>query len=200
MRVQPVAGPTPVALVPPAQQMAQPILAPAPVAPPAGPPGMAPPATAPPETPAGTPAAPARPPGPVKIHFGEEKIDKNVGDSFNVSIQVEDARDVVSAPFIFQYDPKLLSLNDVAYGKFWSADGEEPLLIKNVQNDGGLASVRLSRKPGSPAISGTGTLLTLTFKAVASGTATVSANNITLNNAQNQMVGSGSPKMTINVK
>jgi general secretion pathway protein D len=198
--VQPVAGPTPVALVPPAQQMAQPILAPAPVAPPAGPPGMAPPATAPPETPAGTPAAPARPPGPVKIHFGEEKIDKNVGDSFNVSVQVDDARDVVSAPFIFQYDPKLLSLNDVAYGKFWSADGEEPLLIKNVQNDGGLASVRLSRKPGSPAIAGTGTLLTLTFKAVASGTATVSANNITLNNAQNQMVGSGSPKMTINVK
>ena len=174
----------------------------------AGPPGPLPPATAPPETPSDStaPAVPATKPaltapaGPVKIHFADEKLDKNVGDRFEVAIAVDNAKDVASAPFMLQYDPKLLSLDNIVPGKFWSADGEEPLLIKNVQNDGGLASVRLSRKPGSPAISGTGTLLTLTFKAVASGTATVSANNITLNNAQNQMVGSGSPKMTINVK
>jgi general secretion pathway protein D len=164
-----------------------------------------PPATAPPETtttttPAATPAAPAKPGGPVKLHFAEEQVNKNAGESFSVTIQVDNARDVVSAPFMLQYDPKLLSLNDVAFGKFWSGDGEEPLLIKNVQNESGLASVRLSRKPGSAAVAGTGTLLTLNFKALASGTATVSANNITLSNAQNQMVGSGSPKMTVNIK
>ena len=33
---------------------------------------------------------------------------------------------------MLQYDPKLISLDNVAAGKFWSADGEEPLLIKNV--------------------------------------------------------------------
>ena len=118
-----------------------------------------------------------------------------------MAIQVEDARDVVSAPVILQYDPKVLSLSDVSYGKFWTADGEEPgPLIKNVQNDGGLASVRLTRKPGTSAVAGSGTLLTLNFKALAAGTATVSVNNITLSNSQNQMVGSGSPKMTVNVK
>ena len=170
----------------------------------AGPPGPMPPATAPPETTAtatpAAPAAPANPGGPVKVHFADEKVDKNVGENFSVTIQVDNARDVVSAPFMLQYDPKLLSLNDVAFGKFWSADGEEPLLIKNVQNESGLASVRLSRKPGSAAVAGTGNLLTLNFKALASGTATISANNITLSNAQNQMVGSGSPKMTVNIK
>jgi hypothetical protein len=88
----------------------------------------------------------------------------------------------------------------VTAGKFWSADGEEPLLIKNVQNESGLASVRVSRKPGSAAVAGTGTLLTMTFKALASGTATLTAANITLNNVQNQMLGSGSPRLTINIK
>ena len=198
---QPVAAPTPAVAVP----LAAPVMAPPPTAPPAGPPGPMPPATAPPETtttttPAATPAAPAKPGGPVKLHFAEEQVNKNAGESFSVTIQVDNARDVVSAPFMLQYDPKLLSLNDVAFGKFWSGDGEEPLLIKNVQNESGLASVRLSRKPGSAAVAGTGTLLTLNFKALASGTATVSANNITLSNAQNQMVGSGSPKMTVNIK
>jgi hypothetical protein len=49
-------------------------------------------------------------------------------------------------------------------------------------------------------VAGTGTLLTLTFKALAPGAATLTATNITLNNAQNQMVGSGSPRLTINIK
>ena len=182
-------------------------LAPPPVAPPAQPGALMPPATAPPETPAPaatTPATPANPPkpggGPAKIHFDETQLDKNQGESFTVSIQVEDARDVSSAPFLLQYDPKILSLEEASAGKFWSGDGEAPMLIQNLQNDAGLASVRINRKPGTPAISGTGTILTLKFKAVGKGTATVSATNITLNNAQNQMVGSGNPKITVNVK
>ena len=207
---QPVAVPAPAVVAPPAATLApQPTMVPPPPVPPAGPPGPMPPATAPPETPAGTPAAPApvaappapaKPGGPVKIQFGEENLDKNLGDVFTVTVNVENARDVISAPFMFQYDAKLLSLDSISAGKFWTADGEQPLLIKNVQNESGLASVRLSRKPGSSALAGTGTLLTLSFKALASGTATISAPNITLNNVQNQMMGSGSPKLTVTIK
>lgn len=213
---QPVAVPVPVvtpsaAPPTPAAPPAAPPIQPPPV-PAGGPPGALPPATAPPETPAESPAvpaapaapaakpAPAAPAGPVKIHFTEDNLDKNAGDTFTVTVAVDNAKDVVSAPFTFQYDPKLLSLDTVTAGKFWSADGEEPLLIKNVQNESGLASVRVSRKPGSAAVAGTGTLLTMTFKALASGTATLTAANITLNNVQNQMLGSGSPRLTINIK
>ena len=214
---QPVAVPVPV--IAPSAAPPAPVAAPAraPIQPPpvpaGGPPGALPPATAPPEAPAGAPApaapapaapaakpVPAAPAGPVKIHFAEDSLDKNVGDTFTVSVLVDNAKDVVSAPFMFQYDPKLLSLDSVAAGKFWSADGEEPLLIKNVQNESGLASVRVNRKPGSAAVAGTGTLLTMTFKALAGGTATLTAANITLNNVQNQMLGSGSPKLTVTIK
>jgi general secretion pathway protein D len=161
--------------------------------------GLVPPATAPPEGSSGAPGS-APPAGLVKIRFNEAQLDRNVGDNISVSILVDNAKDVVSAPFTLQYDPKILSLNEVVYGKFWSTDGEEPIMIKNVQNDAGTASIRLNRKPGSPAVAGTGTLLTLNFKAVGPGTATVAASNITLNNAQNQLVGSGSSRVTINVK
>jgi len=152
------------------------------------------------------PAAPATKPalapagGPAKIHFADEKLDKSVGETFDVAIAVEDAKDVFSAPFMLQYDPKLLSLDNVAPGKFWTADGEEPLLIKNVQNESGMASIRLSRKPGTAPLAGTGTLLTLTFKTMGSGTATLTGANISLSNAQNQVVGSGTPKLTVNIK
>jgi general secretion pathway protein D len=187
---------------------------PPPPVPAAAPSAALPPATAPPETVAAAPAAapasapaagapaPPKPAGPVKIHFAPDKdsIDATAGSTFSLDIAVDNARDVISAPFTFQYDPKLLSLDSVTAGKFWSSDGEEPSIVKNVQNESGLASVRLSRKPGSAAVAGSGTMLTVTFKALASGTATLNAANITLNNAQNQMLGSGSPRITVNIK
>jgi general secretion pathway protein D len=173
---------------------------------------MMPPATAPPEAgapavavpPATAPAAAVKPPsnpsGPVKIRFTDDEINKTVGETFKVDVNVENAHDVVSAPFTFQYDPKLLSLDSVTAGKFWSGDGEDPLVIKNVQNESGLASIRVNRKPGSTPVGGNGTLLTLTLKALAPGAAKLTAVNISLNNAQTQMLGSGSPVLTINVK
>jgi general secretion pathway protein D len=198
-----------------AAQAAQQPIQPPPV-PAAGPPGPLPPATAPPETgepgatppstaPATVPAgaakpAAATPSGPVKIHFAEDEINKSVGETFKVDISVENAKDVASAQFILQYDPKLLSLDSVAGGNFWSGDGEQPLMIKNVQNESGMANVRLNRKPGSTALAGNGTLLTLTLKALAPGAAKLTAANITLNNIQNQMMGSGSPVLTVNIK
>jgi general secretion pathway protein D len=158
---------------------------------------LAPPATAPPETPVGAPAPAA---GKPNIHFNQAQLDKSVGENVSMSIQVEDARDVSGAPFLLQFDPKILSLNEVAFGKFWTTDGQEPLIVINVQNDAGSANVRINRKPGTPAVSGTGDLLTLTFKAIGRGATTVSASSVTLNNAQNQSVGFGSPKVAINVK
>jgi general secretion pathway protein D len=221
---QPVPVPVPVAPRPSSQAplgapIANPAVAPTPPppVPAAAPPGLMPPATAPPETsapaiaapPAAAPPAtapppavkpPANPSGPVKIHFTDDEINKSVGETFKVDVLVENAHDVISAPFTFQYDPKLLSLDSVAAGKFWSGDGETPLVIKNVQNESGMASIRVNRKPGSSAVGGNGTLLTLTLKALAPGAARLTAANITLNNAQTQMLGSGSPVLGINIK
>jgi general secretion pathway protein D len=210
---QPVPVPAPVPTAPQPSSQA-PLAAPAapPPVPVAAPPGPMPPATAPPETgepaiaaPPAAPAAAVKPPsanpsGPVKIHFTDDEINKSVGETFKVDVNVENAHDVISAPFTFQYDPKLLSLDSVAAGKFWSGDGEDPLVIKNVQNESGLASIRVNRKPGSAAVGGSGTLLTLTLKALAPGAAKLTAANITLNNAQTQMLGSGSPVLAINIK
>ena len=166
-------------------------------------PDLPPPAVAPAApAPAGPPPTemPVQPAASAKIHFNEAQLDKKIGDTFSVTIQVENARDVVSTPIQLRFDPKILSLNSVAPGNFWSSDGEETLVARNLQNDLGIANVLLSRKPGSASVAGSGTLLTLNFQAIAPGATTVSGTNITLNNAQNQIVASGSPSITIHVQ
>ena len=193
---------------PPAMASALAPQAPAlPAAPPTSAPGMAPPATAPPMTapPATTPAAdgpPAapKPVGNAVVRFLPPQVEINAQGTTTVALIIENATDVSSAPLQVSFDPKVVKLNDAGRGDFFSSDGQIPVFTKNIQNDAGAAAMNLSRLPDTPGVSGTGVLTTLVFQAVAKGSTTVTIPNLTVRNAQGQVVFSGSPRLTISVK
>jgi general secretion pathway protein D len=206
----PAANP-PVAAVNPALPPAtiSPTLPPA-TAPPTGAPGLAPPATAPPLTtpPAATPAAaePAaspdasKPAGNAVVRFLPPQVETAPQGTVNVALIIENATDAASAPMQVTFDPKVVKLNDAGRGDFFSSDGQIPVFTKNIQNDAGAAAMNLNRLPNVPGVSGSGVLATLIFQAVAKGTATVTVPNLTVRNTQGQVIFSGSPQVTINVK
>jgi general secretion pathway protein D len=171
-----------------------------------GAPGLAPPATAPPMTaPATTPAtadqpAAPKPAGNATVRFLPPQVDTTAQGVITVALIIENAADVSSAPLQVSYDPKVVKLNDAGRGDFFSSDGQIPLFTKNIQNDAGAAAMNLNRLPNSPGVSGSGVLTTLIFQGVAKGSTTVTVPNLTVRNAQGQVVFSGSPQMTINVK
>jgi general secretion pathway protein D len=169
------------------------------------PPATAPPATAPPATapPATAPAAQAdtpQPAGNAVVRFLPPQVETNPQGMMTVALIIENATEVSSAPLQVAFDSKVVKLNDVGRGDFFSSDGQIPVFTKNIQNDAGNAVINLNRLPGSPGMTGSGVLATLIFQAVAKGTCTVSVPNLTVRNAQGQVVFSGSPQMTINVK
>jgi hypothetical protein len=99
------------------------------------------------------------------------------------------------------FDPKLVRLNDVTVGDFLSADGQPPVLTKNIMNDAGQANVQLNRLPGNPGVTGpAGTLVTLNFQAIGRGTAVVTIPNLSVRNSQGAPVATGSPQVSITVK
>ena len=186
----------------------------APAAPPVGVPMPAPPATAPPmgaPVPASlTPAppvadAPATPDAPKQtgnavVRFLPPQMETNPQGLLTVALIIESATEVASAPMQISFDSKVLKLNDVGRGDFFSSDGQIPVFTKNIQNDAGAAAVNLNRLPATPGVSGSGVLATLSFQAVAKGSTTVTVPNLTVRNTQGQVVFSGSPRMTVNVK
>jgi general secretion pathway protein D len=117
-----------------------------------------------------------------------------------VALIIENATDVVSAPIQVQYDPKVVTLNDVGRGDFFSSDGQIPQFTKNIQNEAGSAAITLNRLPGSAGASGSGVLVTMIFQATAPGTATVRVPNLNVRDASGNVVASGVPAMTITVK
>ena len=168
-------------------------------APPMGAPGMAPPATAPAAEEPAKPVAP-KPVGNAVVRFLPPRVEINAQGTTTVALIIENATDVSSAPLQVTFDSKVVKLNDAGRGDFFSSDGQIPVFTKNIQNDAGAAAVNLNRLPNTPGVSGSGMLTQLTFQAVAKGSTTVTVPNLTVRNAQGQVVFSGSPQMTINVK
>jgi general secretion pathway protein D len=113
---------------------------------------------------------------------------------------MDNAADVAAAPIQVVFDPKIVKLNDIAQGDLLSQGGVAATLTKNIQNDSGGAAVQLTRPPGSPGANGSGTLLTLTFSAVAPGTTQITAPNVSLRNSTGTPAAGGSPQLTVNVK
>jgi general secretion pathway protein D len=198
-------GPAPPATAPPLT--APGTMAPATTAPGTIAPGtIAPGAPAPAGTTSIAPAADApkpdaaKPVGNATVHFLPPQVDTNPQGMMTIALIIENANDVASAPLQVSFDPKVVKLNDVGRGDFFTSDGQIPVFTKNIQNDAGAAAVNLNRLPGTPGASGSGVLANFIFQAVAKGTTTVTIPNLTVRNSQGQVVFSGSPQMTINVK
>jgi general secretion pathway protein D len=191
----PAAAVTPAAVpgAPGAPAANQPALAPPVTAPPATAP-LAPPVTAPPT---GQPAAPQ---GAATVSFAPAQLDATAGTPFTVNLVIQNATDLFSAPMHIKFDPKMLRLNDATVGSLLSSDGQQVTFTKNIMNDTGDATIALSRFTGSGGITGSGTLVTLSFTASGKGAATISVPGFAPANSQGQAVANVSPGVTVNVK
>lgn len=109
-------------------------------------------------------------------------------------------QDIFAAPLQVQFDPKVLRLNDIVRGGLLGSDGQQVVFTKNIMNDAGSATVNLNRFPGSKGVTGSGTLVTLSFQAIGKGTTTVSVPNVVVRDSQGTTLVTTSPTMTVNVR
>jgi general secretion pathway protein D len=165
-------------------------------------PAIAPPATAPPATAPPLPGLPpaTAPPAGTRVYFEPSQATAGPSERITVSLFIDGAADVASAPMQIQFDPKFLRLNDVSLGDFFSKDDRQPVFTKNILNDTGVAVVQLNRPPGSRGAGGSGTLVTLNFQAMARGATVVTIPHLAVRNAQGAVISNSTPQFTVTVK
>ena len=164
------------------------------------PPPAAPnPPTAPPPAAAAKPQA-AAPQGAVTVAFVPSQLSITPGGLITATVVVRNAADLFAAPMQIKFDPKILRMNSIVRGDLMSGDGQQVIFTMNILNDAGTATVNLSRMPSTPGVTGSGTLVTITFQAVNRGTANVSIPQLTLRNSQGQTISSSSPLLIVNVR
>ena len=74
-------------------------------------------------------------------------------------------------PLLFQYDPKVISVEDVRQGGFLSGGTQPIAIVQRVDKERGQAIVSATRMPNTPGVSGSGTVFGVVMRGVAPGIA-----------------------------
>jgi general secretion pathway protein D len=158
-------------------------------------------ADAPPPPPPPPPPAESKPtPGGAVVTFVPSSLDVPLSGAVTATLMLANGQDVAAAPLQIQYDPKVLRLNDIVRGGLMGSDGQQVVFTKNIMNDAGAATVNLNRFPNTKGITGSGTLITLSFQAVGRGFTNVTIPNLTVRDSQGNTVLTATPTMAVNVK
>ena len=136
----------------------------------------------------------------MRLFFNPTSVQAAVSAPVTVNLQVENANDLFSAPIHLKYDPKILRLTNVRQGSVLNAGGQQVNFSENTQNDKGESAITFNRLPGTAGASGSGTLLTFTFQAVAPGTTTITVPDLALKNSQMQPIQAAAPSLTVAVQ
>jgi general secretion pathway protein D len=157
--------------------------------------------------PQGAPVTPPvlPPPAPVSggsgLIFVPPSIQVPLSAPAIVTLQVQNASDLMAAPFKLKWDPKLLRLNQVTPGTLIgdSSPQVSPPTI-DIRNDSGEASITLSRVDGAPGVNGSGPLVGLSFTAVGKGTGLITVTEIGLKNSKQQTITVVPPSLSVTVQ
>ncbi len=140
------------------------------------------------------PPNPAATAGGPPINFAVAPADSNqsVGATFQVAVMLNNGKDVFSVPLQLKFNSAVLQLVNVDAGDFLGRDGQATSIVH--RDDGnGLVAISTNRPPNAAGVSGSGSLCTLTFKAIAPGDANLSLVKVgALNSAQANIPAVGS--------
>lgn len=139
--------------------------------------------TMPPAAATVAPVTSAAPGGPATLRFEPNTISLKPGDTTTVGIVVENVKDLSSIPLLLQYNPAVISVEEVRHGGFLSADSQAAI-VQQPNQAHGQEIISVTRTPNSAGISGTGTVVAVVIKALAPGNSQLSIVQVNARDSQ----------------
>ncbi|HKW63887.1 MAG TPA: cohesin domain-containing protein [Candidatus Acidoferrum sp.] len=165
-------------------------------------PQQQPPATTP-STPNSTTSPSTQPTqsGVAKIRFEPQTLTLKAGQSATLGVVVENVNDLYSIPMLLQYDPRVISVEEVQHGGFLSGGGTQVIAIPwQVLKDKGQAIISATRPPSTPGVSGSGTLIGVVVKALAPGSTNLSIVQVNAKDSQQKPIQLVTSEATLQVQ
>ncbi len=138
------------------------------------------------------------PPG-ARFAFSTQTPRLSVGDTLTLNVRAEKVTDLAGYQTNITFNPDVLKANGAREGGFLKQAGGQTFFQKGrIQNrDGEITGIKTSRFKGG--VSGTGTLLSVTFTAIAEGRTTVKLRNFQAGTPTGEAVGGFAPEISIQV-
>jgi general secretion pathway protein D len=151
---------------------------------------------APPTVPSALGAATTVPTGTnaAQIRFEPRSMALKVGQQQTIGIVVENVNDLFSIPFLLQYNPAVISVEEVQHGGFLSGGNQEIAIVcsgcgnQNQNDKHGQAIISATRQPNTAGVSGTGTIMGIVVKAIAPGASNLSIVQVNAKDSQQKPI------------
>jgi general secretion pathway protein D len=148
-------------------------------------------------------------PGPVnaaqsgqsaQLRFEPRSLSLKAGQTATVGVVVDNVTDLFSIPFLLQYDPAVISIEEVRQGGFLQTGDQEIAIVQRVDKEHGQAIVSLTRQPSRAGASGAGTILGIVIKAIGPGTSALSIVQVNARDSQQRPIQLVTSEATVQVQ
>jgi general secretion pathway protein D len=94
-----------------------------------------------------------------RIRFEPQSLSLKTGQTATIGVVVENVNDLFSIPLLLQYNPAVISVEEVQHGGFLSGGTQEIAIVQRVDKEHGQAIISATRQPNTSGVSGSGTLI-----------------------------------------
>jgi len=155
--------------------------------------------------PAATPtaAAPATGKAPgaaAKLRFEPPSLSLKAGQTATIGVVIENVNDLFSIPLLLQYNPAVISVEEVRHGGFLSGGTQEIAIVHQPFKDKGQSIISATRGPNTPGVSGSGTLIGIVIKGLAPGSSNLSIVQVNAKDSQQNLIPLITSEATVQVQ
>jgi general secretion pathway protein D len=135
-----------------------------------------------------------------KIRFEPQALSLKTGQTATIGVVVENVNDLYSIPLLLQYNPAVISVEEVQHGGFLSGGTQEIAIVQRVDKEHGQAIISATRQPNTPGVSGSGTLIGVVIKALAPGSSNLSIVQVNAKDSQQKPIPMVTSEATLQVQ
>jgi general secretion pathway protein D len=146
-------------------------------------PAAQPPAAAP--TPAPSQAPTTQNPA---LRFDPATVALRPGETATIGVVVQNVQDLYSIPMLLQFNPAVISVEDVRQGGFLSGGTQDIAIVERVDKERGQAIISATRMPNTPGVNGSGTLVGIVVRGVAPGSSQLSIVQVNAKDSQQRPI------------
>jgi len=126
------------------------------------------------------------------VTFEPVSQEASLGDSFYLDVVVKDVEDLYGFQFQLSFDPEIVEAVSLVEGDFLSTGGSTYFKAGEIDNTAGTIDWTYGLLlDGVPGVSGSGSLTTLNFNAIGSGTTLLTLSNVKLVDSSSQEITCG---------
>jgi general secretion pathway protein D len=135
-----------------------------------------------------------------RIRFEPQSLTLKTGETTTVGIVVDNVSDLYSIPLLLQYNPAVVSVEEVQHGGFLSGGTQEIAIVSRVDKEHGQAIISATRQPNTPGVNGSGTLMGIVIKGLAAGTSNLSIVQVNAKDSQQKPIPLVTSEATLQVQ